>query len=322
MYDAQLAELHAVFPEERVLFHYFKDRYALLLLSYFVGSEGKTISEIKQSALKGLLNKPLLKTVTKQCANGRLTATDLLNVWPENTLIYRLTLGAWGDKKRWRWQQTSRAGKNLVLQLNFSNRHNEPYYRLLKPVRPDSADQDHLFEFGSHPINQEEGQHTLAWARIDLNLDDGEALIEEIQNDWIREALVIEGIINAAAKRGVQRQILQRRWGFSPECLQRYMNEALKPHIKVWDEAMLTAAIWYLREEIGIGRIFYHSFEGGNQLKNLTWAHPPRSLYTKLPRRFGFAETAERPQFLERSFNRVQRKRVRQNAPLFYLLEL
>lgn len=322
MYEAQLAELHAVFPEERVLFHYFKDRYALLLLAYFVGQEGKSIGAIKQSPLSGLLNKPTLKEVTKRCANGRLTQSDLLSVWPEQTLIYRLTLGEWGDRKRQRWQQTSRAGKNLVLQLNFSNRHNEPYYRLLKPIQPERPYPRHQFEFSGHPINREEGQHTLAWARLDLNLADGEALIEEIQNDWIRRALVIQGIINAAKKQGVQRQILQQRWGFSPECLQQYMDEALKPHIKVWDEVMLTAAIWYLKEEIGIGRIFYHSFESGNQLKHLKWSQPPRSLYTKLPRRFGFTETAERPQFLDRSWNHRTRKRVRRIEPTFYLLEL
>ena len=37
------------------------------------------------------------------------------------------------------------------------------------------------FEWTSHPVH--EGRHrTLAWARIDLDWESGEALIEEIQN--------------------------------------------------------------------------------------------------------------------------------------------
>ena len=44
------------------------------------------------------------------------------------------------------------------------------------------------FEWWSHPVRQD-GRHTLAWARMDVDLDAGEALIEEIQSDWIREAV-------------------------------------------------------------------------------------------------------------------------------------
>lgn len=318
MYETQLAELRAVFPEERVLFHYFKDRYALMLLSYFVGFEGQPLSTIKQSPFKGLLHKPAVKQLLPHCANGRLTQTQLGNVWPTESLIYRLTLGEWGDGKHWRWQQTSRAGKNVVLQLNFSNRHNQTYYRLLKPLHR------HLFERWAHPITREEGQHTLAWARIDLNLEDGEALIEEIQNDWIREALAYLGVVNAFRERPQQREAIEQRWGCSFTDMHRYVNQTLQPHLQVWDEAMLMAAIWYLKEEVGIGRIFYHTFESGNLLKNIggRWSQPPRSIYSKLPRRFGFTETDERPQFLEQSWNRRLRKVMGQRPLRFYLLEL
>jgi hypothetical protein len=77
---------------------------------------------------------------------------------------------------------TSRRGFNLVLQLNFSSRHDEPYRKLVDP------DDYRPFELGGHPVAKG-ALHTLAWSRLDIDLNTGEALIEEIQTDWIREAL-------------------------------------------------------------------------------------------------------------------------------------
>ena len=63
MHQTQIKEIIGCLPKGRTLFSYFKDRYALMLLTHFIGS-GKPMREIKQS-----------------------------------------------------WNQTSRPGKNLVLQL-------------------------------------------------------------------------------------------------------------------------------------------------------------------------------------------------------------
>ena len=43
------------------------------------------------------------------------------------------------------------------------------------------------FDDPFHPVASG-GELTLAWSRIDLDLDRGEALVEEIQSDWVRDA--------------------------------------------------------------------------------------------------------------------------------------
>ena len=73
---------------------------------------------------------------------------------------------------------------------------------------------------------------------------------------------------------------------------------------------MLAATIWFLREEIGISRIYYHTHEYGAQLKRIRWGLPPRSLYTSLPRRFCFERTEEAPEFLVRYATRGRARRL------------
>ena len=56
---------------------------------------------------------------------------------------------------------------------------------------------------------------------------------------------------------------------------------------------------YFLKEEIGINTIFYHTFEGGNFLKGIDYAKkPPRSLNTSLPKKFCFELTNQYPAFL------------------------
>ncbi|MGB0839687.1 MAG: hypothetical protein ACPGXL_06080, partial [Chitinophagales bacterium] len=166
--------LYCLSNDERMIFPYFKDRYALQLLSYFVAMEQdqqKAINQIKQSPYQGLLNKPLLKNITKQCANGFLHTKDLNDYWEGMPLMYRLTLDKWGETvgKKWRgsrdYHQTSRAGQNLVLQLNFCGGDHKAYNKYLKRTDEQYA----LFQAGCHPTKI----NTLAWARLDLDLDTG-----------------------------------------------------------------------------------------------------------------------------------------------------
>jgi hypothetical protein len=42
------------------------------------------------------------------------------------------------------------------------------------------------FEWSAHPIRR--SPSTLAWSRVDIDFENGEALIEEIQTDWVRLA--------------------------------------------------------------------------------------------------------------------------------------
>lgn len=284
-------------PQGKTLFYYFKDRYALMLLGYFVGP-GKRKQEIQNSEFSRLLNKPIIKEAISNI-KGKALSRDILEAqWPLQSECYRLTLDTWGSGYQY-YDQMSRQGKNLVLQLNFSTKHNRSYQKLIKP------DDVHPFEYEDHPI-ADRGNHTLAWSRLDLDLNTGEALIEEIQNDWIRYALRSKA---AAEKR--KSTIYFRGSIMSVDQIKKYVDQVLVPHIKIWDEAMLAATIWFLREELGVKKIFYHTHESGAELKKIEGTLPPKSLYTALPKKFCFRETNEQPSFLRpRSKNRKQSKLV------------
>jgi hypothetical protein len=126
---------------------------------------------------------------------------------------------------------------------------------------------------------------TLAWARIDLDFASNQALIEEIQSDWVK---------------GVGEN--HKNWLYGHGNMHEY-REVLRPYAKVWDEAMLTAALCFIRRELGIRDVFYHSYETGNRLKGIErYYHlgkPPRYLYTDLPKKFCFTPTSEAPDFLK-----------------------
>ncbi|WP_146242397.1 hypothetical protein [Acaryochloris thomasi] len=235
-------------------------------------------------------------------AGGKILSEDIFDSqWPLQSECYRLTLGTWGSGYQY-YDQMSRQGKNLVLQLNFSSKHNRPYQRLIRP------DDFHPFEYEDHPIS-DGGHHTLAWSRIDLDLNTGEALIEEIQNDWIRFALRSKAAADHKSDSIYFRGSLLR-----VNQVREYVDQVLLPHIKLWDEAMLAATIWFLREELGIKKIFYHTYESGATLKKIAGTLPPRSLYTALPKKFCFRETHEQPTFLNPSVRNKKRRQLLSNA--------
>lgn len=316
----EITEIMACLPAGRTKFYYFKDRFALMLLRYVVG-EGKSIRDLKASRFNRLMGKPMVNKAIKAIGKGRLAADALASIWPEDYHCYRLTLGIWGDRDKDArfYNQTSRPGWNLVLQLNFSGRHNRACNRMLKPGKP------HPFHTYGHPIAGK-GEHTLAWARMDMDLDTDEALIEEVQTDWIRRALWSRKYLTAYERcssskpRYVPGYV--KNLGCDATALSQYIDGTLKPHMRIWDEAMLASAIWFLKEEIGIGRIYYHTFKFGCRLKRITDAKPPRSLYTRLPDRFCFRKTNRAPSFLFRKNNRKTIDLIRHHDPQFYLLDI
>ena len=85
---------------------------------------------------------------------------------------------------------------------------------------------------------------------------------------------------------------------------------------------MLAAAVWFLRSELGLKRIFYYTFDTGNELKRLACDKPPRSLYTDLPRRFCFRRTHNGPLFLRDGSDRVVRKIVAERRTTWFRLDL
>ncbi|MCC2110901.1 MAG: hypothetical protein KDJ16_02585 [Hyphomicrobiales bacterium] len=292
-------EIIACLPRGRTLFYYFADRYAAYLLSRHVG-DGMPIAAVKQGRYGRLLARPHIAGIVAKKGDGMLSTADLDTVWPADPNCYRLTLGRWGSKREWEWQQTSRRGVNLVLQLNFPADHDTRYARLA------GSDSD-VFSFAGHP-NARRGFRTLAWARLDIDLAAGTALIEEIQTDWLREVRALRAVLDKAGddKKALAR-IVDVWFGAKPDddrldhvetAIRRYVDDVAAAHGPFWDEAMLTAALWFLIEEIGISEIYYHDAECGRVLKRIGYSAPPRSLYTVLPRRFCFEKTTEPPDFL------------------------
>lgn len=303
--DKQLIqELIDCLPEARTKFYYFKDRYALMLLSYLSGN-GITVSQLKKTVLQRLLQRAKVRDVLSGMGQGIVNRDALSYGWDADVKSFVLTADRWGGKNR-SGQQTTRDGYNLVLQLNFSNAHDELYQRLVKPVTKCALN------YSAHPVfRQREKQRwreTLAWSRMDIDFNTNEVLIEEIQSDWVRYArdLLVEA-----------EECLQSGnddvywWGIEGAAgdLISYVRDVLMPYIKLWDEAMLAASLYFVREELGIDTVYYHTYETGYRLKRI-YGRPPRSLYTTLPERFCFTETDVAPRFLQadRGFMRVIRK--------------
>lgn len=310
--DTSIAqEIIECLPNDRTIFHYFKDKYSPILLKYIAGN-GKKISEIKSSSFGKLLSKPIIKSVLAKSGDGEIAAHDFDNLWDQYSEPFILTIDTWGDED-WKYNQTSRPGVNLVLQLNFSGVHDQYYNKLIKPNNGETP-----FDYGGHPTNQS-ARNTLAWARIDLDLQNNEALIEEIQNDWLR----IADRKHARFMRCISTCRAPRCYEFkgingSFEELNEYVAK-LNNYKRIWAEAMLAAAIWFIRDEIGINNIFYHTHETGSKLKHIDYRHPPKSLYTKLPKQFCFDTTEQIPIMLEsNSASRRLLKKVK-NKQWFYL---
>jgi hypothetical protein len=311
--DKQLLdEVIACLPEGRTFFHYHRDRYVLLLLEELARRSGVTrISDIKRGPYAHWLQKGFVKEWLAAQGRADVPVQELLSHWPAGLphFPYLLSLGEWGHERRDVWKQTSRPGWNLVLRLNLPMQHQRYLCRV-----GGAQDLDDL-QWGGHPIDGD--RLTLAWARIDLDFATGEALIEEIQSDWTRDI--------AAMKRCFQRARSNGRsttWWFgkcvSLRVLEDYVAE-FQTQERMWHEAMLSATLWFLWRELGIRRVFYHSWETGNVLKQFArgYSVPPRSLYTDLPERFGFRRVPAGPAFIEsdRHVRKLKAKLQQQRKP-------
>ena len=119
-----------------------------------------------------------------------------------------------------------------------------------------------------------------------MDLASDEALIEEIQSDWMAS-------LHWASRNGwwLDGQKIEK------EVFALYSQECLGWLRAQWSEAMLAAALEFLRFEIGISNIFFHTWEGGNIVKGMKDSLPPRSLYTSLPKRFCLTRSTQAPEF-------------------------
>ncbi len=282
----------------RLIFRYYKDRYALLLLRGLIGQcsndgaeratgQAIPIQDLRRTHFAPLLHKPAVKPALANAGDGLLTADRLEMVWPTEWTEFVLDFGVWEDD--YEWAQVSRPGANLVIRLNFSNRHDSRFKQVFR------ADPNNQFNGWGHPVTAS-GRTTLAWARVDYDPQSGDALIEEIQNDWIRY---------------FENRLRYSRKHCKPQCRHRLALEQyalfLKLYRKIWAEALLAATLEYLTQEMGYRRIFYHSFETSCVLKGLQWDKPPRSIYEQVPRQFLMRSTSQTPEFL-RSDRRAKRR--------------
>ncbi len=307
-----LDETIACLPEERTLFHYFKGQYAYQLLSY-ASRKQSTVKAIKQSVYQRLLNQQDIKLLLAEQGSGELSPDLFQPIWKENSQPFVLTVDRWGNNNRWDYQ-TTRKGCNLVLQLNFSEMHNRSYHRLVKPK------DDYIFNYSGHPVmdRRRRGRYreTLAWSRIDLDMESGEALIEEIQSDWVRRVKsCLKGI-----KAGSTPWLLD--WcQCSTDDFIIYAEKVLAPFYTLWAEAMLSSSIHFIFRELGIDRIYYHSHESGQKIKQVTGGVPPRSLYSDLPRKFCFQITDRDPEFIKKDRSFIRKKRSLKQVT-WYKLEI
>jgi len=291
----ELDEVIDCLGNNRRLFYYFKGRYCLDMIGWKMRErkiKAIAISELNQGQLKRFATKPIIKDVMKYCGNGFLTQDLLRSYWPNEVLNFTLTLNRWGEGDRG-YDQTSRNQQNLVLQINFDNKHNQQYRRLLNPCNDYGP-----FEYSCHPIRTDH-RNTMSWVRIDFDLLTGEALIEEIQNDWLREAGW--GLKRVIKRRKDKKSTKPGDIIYGVDCeyneLKEYTEVVLKPYQQLWTEISLSAAIHFIRNELGIASIYYHSFDTGKKIKKI-YSSPPKSMYTQVPKKFGFELIEDAPRFI------------------------
>ena len=311
-----LKEVLDCLNDGRRLVHYYDDQYALYLLQKFCERSKSDphssilINEIKNSNFGKLLNKPNVVKILSALGNGKVSSEQLQTNHTHNFESYVITLSQWGEKEYYPWEQTSVPGSNLVLQLNFTNEHEQQ----LKDLEIDRDP----FRFDDHPIHS--NKSSLSWARIDFNFKTGEALIEEIQNDWLR---IANRHAKLATKTILDGNKFYQRWGvnYSARNMLEYTQDLLSKHKKNWQEITLFYAIKLIKQEIGINKIFYHSYETGALLKNISGRLPPRSLYTDLPKRFCFTPCDVGPEFIIKDC-RVKRKLKKAKISNWFSLSL
>lgn len=302
-------EILACLQGERTVFPYYRDRYGIGLLRQlsrrYRPGDSLSIGALKRSQYAPLLQKPRIKMVLARLGHGPIDEPTLaLHDYDPQQCHYLLTLATWGSERRAgrSRRQTSRPGINLVLQLNFNTEHDRRFGSL--------GCLHSRFNYYGHPVSPR--RNTLAWARIDLDLASNCALIEEVQSDWVRRVAWLARRVEHRLASGEPESTPIRLYGFdcSLATARDYCAYIRDQHAPIWPEAMLWACVQFIRDELGLETLYYHSEQGGLLLKGIGGSAPPRSLYTDLPRRFCFTPTREIPPFLreDKEVRRVLRR--------------
>ncbi|SFL70117.1 hypothetical protein [Shimia aestuarii] len=286
----------------QIHFPYYADRESPWLLAQQMDRRA-CVRDLRGAPLARFLDRPLVKPLVAG-SGGTLRQRDIIavahaaeayafrdlsraarhqidTIWAGVWHDFELTFTHWGIDEPHDWAQMSRDGGNLVLQLGFPSDHAELMGRYLTgDVRKEFLD------YG-HPVRQE-GRPTLAWSRLDLDLSTGQALIEEVQTDWLR---LVRDEIRVLENRRPQSRALQVTRAYDAALRARYD--------RIWSQALMLAALIVLRDYLGIRDVFMHSPETGWALQETDpFCGPPVSLYRDLPRKFGFARSEDAPAFL------------------------
>lgn len=318
---------------DALAYPYFRGREAAWLLCQRLDRPAR-IAALRRGPLAPLLDRPGVRETVHACGDGRLTPGRLLPLAdPLATLEGRVepafdraaeaafaalcaadvepfvvTFDAWAedDPDDWRWNQTSRRGGNLVVQVNFPEVYVDRFNALFGPARRA------WLEYWTHPVRRD-GPITMGWARLDMDPDSDEVLIEEVQTDWLRTIRhQRRGLILHARSQGDDTERAARR----------FIDETVERYGRVWAEAVLLAAIAVARGHLGARRIWLHQPHTGARLKNIRDRLPPRSLYSDLPRRFCFAPTDRAPQLLYDARSQVVHRLRRAPRPVFWQMDL
>lgn len=302
-----LDEVIACLPTGKTHYRYFQGAYASRILLMML-PEHADLRALKQTRFKRLLEHKSVKPIVSQCGDGKLDRQLLSASWSEPSQPFLLGASRWGSGASRYWSQTSRYGENLVLQLNLPRQNFQHFQRWVDPSRQSSLNGT----WSSHPVQTEVDKpsfrETLAWSRIDLDFETNEALIEEVQSDATRNVISMhKRYRHCGCERCVEKL--------------KYVNH-FEPYLKLWSEALLCATIEFIRNELGIERIFMHTAQSGWKVKQMcnTW-HAPRSLYSDLPRKFAFKQTYAAPEFLLK--DRCYQKLIRKQPDIdFYQLSM
>ena len=298
------------------LFNYYADRESAWLLQALMPGDAP-VRDLRAGPLAKLLERPLVKPLTATGGGvirradaavpahadhlrnfDRLSPTVLAGVervFDMPWLDFELTYDVWGSGD-WTWEQMSRPGRNLVLQLGFPSDHAALLERTV------GLQDRRKFEYSDHPIRQT-GRPTLAWARLDIDRATGTALIEEVQSDWLH---FVRWQLRDLRNKRPRSRALRDTQAYEAALTDRYD--------KVWAKALLLAALLVLRDRLGIAQLFYHQPGPGAALKDCS---PPKSLYSSLPKAFCFTPTRDVPGFLKPK-RRKHLARLPKDKPLFW----
>jgi hypothetical protein len=307
MNKQQLEEMQYCLSDGKINYTYFKDKYCMFLLQHFI-TQSISVNALKKSHYAQFCNKPKVKQWLSHCGSKFIEPEMIMALWQNELHHFTVTFGQWGGDSP-SWQQTCRKGYNLVLQLNFSKTHDRMYEKV-------TLENSSPFTFSGHPVSSK--RNTLAWSRLDFSGDFSEVLIEEVQNDWLRRA---DRVLTQFEIRTDEAYFTRCGINFNADLFRKYFDTFLKPIKALWDEAILCATLEFLAKEIGVKHVYYYEHNTGATLKSLKYSVPPKSLYTKLPKKFGFKQVNHAPDFINQ--DRFSQKKLRRiKSPQWHYLQL